>query len=842
MSNSKLCGPKPSKKTNAYTKEELIRKAVDNLEILSENEARGKSMKELCTLLNIPYTEPIDVLPGDDYQKCIKYINKSELIETHKDTLLNKGISVEQAKKTNKNKLCDIIYGEQVPFVVPDTFELKDCSKYDDSQLQRIAVRKHIDISRYTTKEELCEAIALHYLREQLPFNIEKNRDWKGNEEDYKCMIPIDGDKELREHQKKVVKHMLVHRGLLAVHSTGTGKTLTAVSTINCLLGKYPNLRVIVLTPLSLVENFIKELISFGIDMRDRLDNPRIDVYSYDEFVNLHKRKQEIDCSNTLLIIDEAHNFRTDSKIVTSKEKEDIPDEKDRIEKGSKSYVVMQCASQAFKVLLLTATPVVNSIFDMRNLLMMIKGESPDKAMKYKQFVDLAQESLDALVHCNISYYIPDMSKDYPTRIDHTQEFVMSDDYYRRYMELERLGGKQPKDESEEEAIIRKQLSPEIIAALGTSAHSTRFFHNLRMAVNSLDSEQSPKVNWIIDLIIKEAEQGRKSVVYSNWKRAGMDLLRKRLDELGKEDLYVYISGKVPSEVRKLIRKKYNKNKVKILLISRAGGEGLDLKETSNLILMESNWNPSIDKQIIGRAIRYKSHSKLPADEQKVNVYRLLLKKPQSASKDLLPSIDDVLYDVSYNKKQPMIDNVMNVIQSNSIEKLSCSCEIGSKNDPEGCQVLTVPEVYIDTAKVLTEEQKKQLRETRKIEYEAPGGISSLAIHISEVSASIFKKLAGVKEAARQRRRKRRDFIFDDDEIIDNISPPAIDDDLENLELVDDMHVEYDPPKSNSQPVEDDPEMDDVEEEEDEPDVQISPRVMSREDYEDIELLDDLEL
>ena len=69
-----------------------------------------------------------------------------------------------------------------------------------------------------------------------------------------------------------------------------------------------------------------------------------------------------------------------------------------------------------------------------------------------------------------------------------------------------------------------------------------------------------------INFIIKEAEEGRKSVVYSNFKTAGMNLLRKRLDELNVPNLYAYISGTVTEDIRRVIVKRYNRDDVKILL------------------------------------------------------------------------------------------------------------------------------------------------------------------------------------------------------------------------------------------------------------------------------------
>ena len=57
-------------------------------------------------------------------------------------------------------------------------------------------------------------------------------------------------------------------------------------------------------------------------------------------------------------------------------------------------------------------------------------------------------------------------------------------------------------------------------------------------------------------------------------------------------------------EKNKII-KEFNENKFQVLIISRSGMEGLDLKEVRNVILMDPVWNYSGINQIKGRAIRY---------------------------------------------------------------------------------------------------------------------------------------------------------------------------------------------------------------------------------------------
>ena len=725
------CGPRPNKVNNAYSKDELVKIMVD-IDLYPKEEAEKMPIERLCRELNINYTNPREV-QSTKYGECIKSMSKKSLLEDHKEFLEQQGYPFEKALLLKKERLCDIIYERDDMFVLPEDFDEKNCTLYNMPTLTRIAVRRHIDTTRHKTQKDLCRAIQKSYLREKMTFNTYKNPVWNNSETDatLSCMIAPTKDKELREHQKALVKHMLRHRSLLAIHATGTGKTLSAVAAMNCIMAKYPNIRVIIITPLSLVENMKKEIKRFGIDLNNEDIYTRIEIYSYDEYVNLQKRKNEIDCGNTFLIIDEAHNLRTETLI-----------QETALEKGSKSYIIMKCAAAAFKVLLLTATPLINSIFDLRNVFMMLNGEEPEKALSREQFVKSASESLGNMINCKVSYYYPEMDENYPKRQDNIVDMYMDPEYYKKYQDVENS------------LLDKSKKDPKI---------NDFFYHNLRVAINSLDGEQSPKVNWIIDFIIKEADEGRKSVVYSNWKKAGMNLIRKRLDELNRPGLYLYISGDVSSDVRKISRRKFNKDEAKVLLISKAGGEGLDLKGVRNIIIMESNWNASFDKQIIGRGIRYKSHLHLPEDQRNITVHRLLLHKPLG-SNEFFASVDDMLYEAAYKKKQPLLDSYMEIIQKNSIEKQSCSCDLGKNGNHNGCQSMEVPSILKKpipeelqalmlklqdqnkSQEEITEIQKQidELNSKKKEVYEAPSGITSIAITVNDVSKRLFRKLAGI--------------------------------------------------------------------------------------------------
>ncbi len=81
--------------------------------------------------------------------------------------------------------------------------------------------------------------------------------------------------------------------------------------------------------------------------------------------------------------------------------------------------------------------------------------------------------------------------------------------------------------------------------------------------------------------------------------------------------------------------------------------------------ITEPGWNdPRID-QVIGRAIRYKSHIALPPNERNVTVYKWV--SVFNKSKIHNQSADEYLIDVS-NKKRKLFDTFKDLIIETSIE------------------------------------------------------------------------------------------------------------------------------------------------------------------------------
>lgn len=154
----------------------------------------------------------------------------------------------------------------------------------------------------------------------------------------------------------------------------------------------------------------------------------------------------------------------------------------------------------------------------------------------------------------------------------------------------------------------------------------------------------SPKIKKIIDSI--ETSKGI-ILIYSNYLEAGLVPIALALEEFGikrhgdvpslfKEGdvknkshfKYVIISGDKSFSPNNNVDLKactnegnYNGDDVKVVLISRAGTEGLDFRNIRQVHILEPWYNMNRINQTIGRAVRTKSHCQLPFLERNVMIF-----------------------------------------------------------------------------------------------------------------------------------------------------------------------------------------------------------------------------
>lgn len=390
----------------------------------------------------------------------------------------------------------------------------------------------------------------------------------------------------LYPHQLRVVSFLKEHRGIIAIHDVGTGKTLTAVTAGQCFLNESPDHKVIVVTPVSLQKNFIQTLEKYGVSEKDK---KRFKFYTIQGFYTAYKNKLVKD-EDSMLILDEAHNIRTNQS-----EFDGLADPIQNKEVGVYAKALIELGKHVKRALLLTATPMVNLPEDMINLIAIVNGE---KEITTKEFYNL---DFKKWLMKKVSIYVPspEFFKDkFPRSTYHDIFLTMPPSYYQEYMRVE------------------------IMPAVQEMA----FYNGLRQVSNSLDGQNSPKIEWIMNHIVK-SRKNHKFVVFSHYLKSGLELVMKKLKDA--DISFLYINGSLSKERRDHAVSEYNSNKIKVLLISKAGGEGLDLKNTTGIILMNPSWNESANKQIIGRGVRLESHHSLPLRSRHVDIYKLFMIKPE---------------------------------------------------------------------------------------------------------------------------------------------------------------------------------------------------------------------
>ena len=150
----------------------------------------------------------------------------------------------------------------------------------------------------------------------------------------------------LYPHQQRVVEFMETHRGVLCLHSTGTGKSITSVATANRLVDLHLVTHIVALVKKSIVKQFTKEVENVNPNLVARFH-----VTTAETFLRVGNFPNP---SKTFLIIDEAHAFSNPQGVTTQR---------------LHAYAV-----QCHRVMLLTATPYANSLYDIAPLLGMIRA------------------------------------------------------------------------------------------------------------------------------------------------------------------------------------------------------------------------------------------------------------------------------------------------------------------------------------------------------------------------------------------------------------------------------------------------------------------------------------
>ena len=688
----KKCGPRKSKlNPNVYTVDELRKIANDRkAELgLTTTEIRKKTKDELCNILfNVELPAKKEKKQSEEQEeqgekKCgprksklnpyVYTVDELRKIANDKKSELN--LTTAEIRKKTKDELCKILFGDKNDKKKVDELDLEEEQEEQKDE-------KEFDFSVFdlSSDEKQEDEIDLSELDIQEPEEVSEEEKQVSS-----CSKPINKSITLNDYQIFPAEFLIKNRGLLFIASTGSGKTLAAVAAMNCILKNYPTMKILFIAPKSLLQNFLDNITKFGLDYNDLVRSGKLQLFSKEKFYKLVEKEGTGICKNAFLIIDEVQYFKTDVKLTGKNQS------------GFATAQMIKCAQQASKILLMSATPVSNTPYEIVNYITMIDGLAVNQRKTKSQFKAILNNERDFVDYfsCKLKFVSFKYDEKYPERIDVTHDINMDPKFYNEYF------------------IVQEQKEKEALSFLYGSMQNLKMFYSaLRQATLGLGKDQNPKLIWLMKEINKNLTNNEKLIIYSAFTKeeqekqlgSGMFYLKNMLKE--KNINYREVTGDIEGPERTKAVNDFNEGKTNILILSKAGGTGLDLKEVRHVYLMEGNWNAADDEQIIGRAIRINSHKNLPKNQQNVTVHRIIFRKPVIRNKDdkIKETIDEIL-------------NIMSIRKDTEIEEFMNRLKRISINNSSDCKQPEYNNIYPeDKTETIKKDKKPNKEEKKKVE------------------------------------------------------------------------------------------------------------------------------
>lgn len=466
----------------------------------------------------------------------------------------------------------------------------------------------------------------------------------------------------LLPHQDEGIEKYKDSDAMLFYHGLGSGKT---ISSIAATLGKDD---VDVVVPAPLRENFKKELGKFDI-------KNKYHIRSFQHFTK-HGPKDKIQT----IIVDEPQKIgRTSSAI---------------------SQAMVNAAPTYKRRLMLSGTPASNNPAELAPIIRFLNPDAHEIPLNPTEFNDKFVDKkvipvgfihkllgygpgieeaiknrpiLERAIKGRVHYHEPSR-KHFPQRDDHIVQVEASPEQDKYYKFVT----------SQANPVIAYKIKNNLPLSKKDLKDINAFMTAARQVSNSTTpygghEEYSPKMRSVIDNVKNSIAEDpeHKGLIYSNYLGAGVLPISKKLDYEGIK--HRVFTGSMNDKEKKAVVDEYNKGKINALLITGSGAEGIDLKGTSSIHILEPHWNKNKIEQVIGRGIRYKSHEGLPEEKRKVDVYKYQTIVPKTFIQKIFglqrgTSTDQALENLS-EKKQLLLNQFLDVLKtegSSPLVKESC--------------------------------------------------------------------------------------------------------------------------------------------------------------------------
>ena len=194
----------------------------------------------------------------------------------------------------------------------------------------------------------------------------------------------------------------------------------------------------------------------------------------------------------------------------------------------------------------------------------------------------------------------------------------------------------------------------------------------------------------------------------------------------------------IPTHLANELRQKNINNQlgeiIKVFMITSSGSEGINLKNTRYVHIMDTYWHPVRTQQVVGRARRICSHKDLPLELQTVEVFHYLMGFTESQIESSIElklndkskrepirplTSDEALFEISFMKEE-VSEQIIKAIKESSID---CDIYKNASNN-ENLKCMTFGEVTNEKMSYvpnINEEQEDKIRILNKEKVEWKG-------------------------------------------------------------------------------------------------------------------------
>ena len=429
---------------------------------------------------------------------------------------------------------------------------------------------------------------------------------------------------KLRPHQDAFIKKYLNNNGQqIAYHGLGSGKTITSLGAVE----KSNSKSALVLTPAALQKNYTDSIQKF-VTPKDRA---KYHVMSYEKF-RMNPDKYVDEYKPDTMVVDEFHRDKDPKSVSYNAIKKARPRIKNFM--GLTGTTIQNTPNEIF--------PLLNLVSNKDNKLLngkqfeekyikkekvYPKGISGIYARLTGRFGEKKVLTNTADLKKQIAPYVDknvptkEFLSNFPKRIEKDIEVPMTGEQEKRYnyfmsKDLGFIDRWRIKHDIPPKARDAKNFFSKL-------THS-REVSNTPAALSEGNIKDPIKSSGKLTVAYKDlaehlkANPLHKAMVYSNFTESGLSPFQQALEH--DKIPYGVFSGKVKRKAKNQDVADYNTGKKRVLLVSPSGAEGLDLKGTTLEQNIDKSWNPAKNEQVIGRAIRFKSHDALPPEMRKVEV------------------------------------------------------------------------------------------------------------------------------------------------------------------------------------------------------------------------------